>query len=257
MEQKNRASSLDNALSVLDLFTLEDSEWRIKDIAEQLGVAQGTAHRLVTTLVSEGFLTKDPLSHTYRLGTSILALGSVVHSRNVLHRMSLPILEKLRNQCQETVHLAVLKNLESTYLSKIDSSHPVRLLSHVGKQNPAHCTSSGQVLMAFQPSAMIEQFLERKLEKYTSRTITEPEALRQLLIKIRQQGFAISVEEYHDGVSSVSAPVKNPQGYAIACVTVAGPIQRIHQGTIPKITKWVVLAAEEITRHVMKANKKS
>ena len=67
------------------------------------------------------------------------------------------------------------------------------------------------------------------------------------LLKINTiQGYAVSQEELHEGWVSIAAPVKNSKGKVIAAVSIAGPTSRINQQTIPKLTKQVQQAADEI-----------
>mgnify|MGYP001328487066 FL=1 len=72
--------SLNIALEMLELFTLEKSEYQVKEIAEQLNIANSTAHRILKTMEEEGFIVKDHVTKRYRLGVSILALSNVIHS---------------------------------------------------------------------------------------------------------------------------------------------------------------------------------
>ncbi|MEW9670936.1 IclR family transcriptional regulator [Ammoniphilus sp. 3BR4] len=238
---RQRPSSLENALNVLDLFTIDDPEFKIYEIAESLGVANSTAHRLVTTLMSEGFISKDRQTNSYRLGASILALGHAIQSRIKLLDKANPILQKLVEVSQETAHIGILIQQDVVYLSKIECSHPVRLLSYIGKRNPAECTSSGQVLLAYQPRDFLEPILQK---------VWNPSSFLLRLEEIKKQGFSVSVEELHEGVVSISAPIKNHLGKVIACVTVAGPKQRLSPIAIPRVTRLVVQAAKEISDQV-------
>lgn len=64
----NSLSSVANAMRLLKVFSAEAPEWGISDLARHLGVAKSTAHRLASTLVTEGFLEKNPSNDRYRLG---------------------------------------------------------------------------------------------------------------------------------------------------------------------------------------------
>ena len=75
------------------------------------------------------------------------------------------------------------------YLLKIDSSNPVHLLSHAGKKNPIHCTSTGQILLAYQADSIINRVIERELIGYTEKTITDPMKLKNVLKIIRKRGM--------------------------------------------------------------------
>ena len=229
---------------------MDEPELGVTDLAERLGIANSTVHRLLTTLMSEGFITKDRQTNLYRLGASILALGNIVQSKLRLNEVAQPVLETLVQQSKETAHVGILKRHDVIYLNKIECSHPVRLLSHAGKRNPVHCTSSGQVLLAFQSPQKIEAFLQHRREPYTRKTITDRKAFRNLLNRIKKQGYSLSIEELHEGVSSIAAPIRNMNGHVVASVTIAGPVQRINNHTIPNLIKLVMHAGDEITERL-------
>ncbi|WP_318538796.1 helix-turn-helix domain-containing protein [Geobacillus thermoleovorans] len=51
-------SSLENALRLLQLFSMDETELSITDISERLNISKSAAHRLLQTLKSEGFVKK-------------------------------------------------------------------------------------------------------------------------------------------------------------------------------------------------------
>lgn len=241
-------SSFRNALRLLNLFSVEKPELQLEDISSQLEIGQSTAFRLVHTLMVEGFIVRDPASKSYRLAAAVLALSHTLITNEKLCHLSINILEKLAEKTAETAHIAVFKDDQALYLLKIESSYPVHLLSHAGRTNPIHCTSTGQVLLAYQSDAMIEKVINKGLISYTSKTITDPVKLKNLLQSIRTKGYAVSQEELHEGVVSIAAPVKDHKGKGIAAVSIAGPINRINEHIIPKLAIQVQQAADEVTK---------
>lgn len=242
-------SSLNTALRLLKAFTAEEPEFSVDDLAKQMGIGRSTTHRLLGTLASEGFIARDPHSRKYRLGASILASGHVIVSGLQIHRTALPVLEELMQRTGESAHLAILSGDEVVYLHRGDSPYPVPLRSHLGKRNPAHCTSTGQVLLAYQPPAVIDSIIESGLTPYTEHTVTDAEQFREKLHSIRKQGYSISIEEFHPGVTSVAAPVhrRKSQGPPLASITLAGPVQRIHARSLPMLIKYLLAASHEIS----------
>lgn len=245
--KENRLSTLENALCLLDLFTIDEPELCATDIAEKLGVANSTVHRLATTLISEGFVTKDPRTNLYRLGTSVLALSQVVTKKTKIYTISQPILESLFQQCKETVHIGILKDLDVIFLNKIVGSYPIQLLSYIGKRNPAHCTATGQVLLAYQPPDVIDLFRYRELKPYTKNTITNPDDLLKLFQKIQIQGYSLCKDELHEGVSAISAPIRNDKGTVIAAISITGRTQII-MNSQQNFIKLIKKAADDIQR---------
>ena len=244
--QSREYSSLRNSLRLLNLFSIDEPELNLSEISEKLNVALSTAYRLANTLLKEGLLIRDHYTKYYRPASSILAMGNTIISNIDLCKISRPILEKLTEGTGETSHIAVFRDYQVMYLLKIDNTYPVHLLSHAGKSNPAHCTSTGQLLLAYQRDDVIKQYIGKGLKRYTPKTCTDSLELHKCLTAIRKQGYAISMEELHKGVVSIAAPVRNRMGKVIAAISIAGPITRINLNTIPKLTKLLQHAAGDI-----------
>ena len=246
----DQVSSLQNALRLLNLFTVDEPELSVSQLAEKLGVGLSTAHRLASTIAEEGFLRKDPVTKRYRPGSMILSMGNIVLSYLDVYRISAPYLESLAKKTGETAHVCILNDDHVIYLNKVDGKYPASLLSHIGRRNPAHCTSSGQVILAYQPWEVIERVAAKGLKPFTNKTITSPETFFRLMKQIKQRGYAVSLEELHDGVNSVAAPIRHPDGKVTASVSIAGPAQRINHRTIPQLVKALTDTANEISAHL-------
>ncbi len=240
-------SSMRNTLRLLNLFTMDEPELNLSELAEKLEIGISTAYRLTAALMQEGFLAKDPVSKRFRLGASILGMGSIITAQFELCRFSAPVLEKLAAESGESAHLSIMKGNQVIYLQKVDSTHHVHLLSHIGRQNPVHCTSTGQVILAYQTDSLIDQVIGQGLPPYTAKTVTSPQKFKELLSAVRKQGYALSVEEMHMGISSIAAPVHEPSGQVTASVSIAGPASRIHLHKAPKLVQLVRKAADDIS----------
>lgn len=221
-------SSVNNALRLLQSFTIDAPEKKVTDLASILGLSKSTVSRLLSTLASQGFVIKDRETQKYRLGLSILHLNSVITANLEISRESQLILQNLVNEVGETAHTAMLEGSNVVYVNRIECKHPVQILSHVGRRNPLHCTSSGKVILAYQDEEFIEQYIEKGLNKFTLKTITDPHRFRESLKMIKEQGHAISIEEISVGVASVAAPVRDFSGKTIYAVTVIGPVHRMN-----------------------------
>ncbi|MED3717856.1 IclR family transcriptional regulator [Geobacillus thermodenitrificans] len=240
-------SSLENALRLLQLFSMDETELSIADISERLYISKSTAHRLLQTLKSEGFIKKDGKTNLYSLGTSLLAMKKVIHSRFPICQTAFPFLQELVSLSGESAHIATLYGADVIYLHKVECDHPIRLLSYVGKKNPAFCTSTGQAILAYQPRETIDRIIAHGLPSFTSRTITSPSALLEKLAQVKQQGYAISKEELHEGVTSISAPIRTHNRDVRYSISIAGPIQRINDRSLPHLVQLVVQTAQTIS----------
>ncbi|MBZ6489478.1 IclR family transcriptional regulator [Priestia aryabhattai] len=242
-------SSLTNALRILKSFSIDHPELTLSEIAEVVGVSKSTACRLIQTLESEGFIYQNMNFNTYRLGSSVLALSNTVVDQLAILKETTHFLKQLTAQTGESSHIAILDNNEVIYLKKEDSPYRVQLLSHIGRRNPAHCTASGQAILAFKKPTTIEKLFERDLGKVTQYSITSLPKLQQLLATVRTRGYSISKGEYIEGIVSVGAPIYNKKNQVFAAVSVAGPKKRMLPD-LQKIVDNVVFTSNNITKYV-------
>jgi IclR family transcriptional regulator, KDG regulon repressor len=251
LEVKNQEdqylSSVKNALRILKSFSIDEPEKKVSDISSSLGLNKSTVSRTMATLASEGFVQKDPETKKYRLGLSLLSLSSIINSNTDVYHESYPVLSRLVDNMGETAHISVIDKLEVIYLQKVECNHPVRFLTHVGRRNPPHCTSSGKVLLAYADEELVNAVLERELEKHTKNTITDPDKFRTHLKEIRKNGYSTSFEEFHDGVNSIAAPIYDYRGKVIAALSVVGPKQRIPLHKVQGFAKKIIAAAKDVS----------
>jgi len=132
---------LNKSLSILDTILQHGSPMSTTEISEKLGLYPSTIHRILDTLKHWGYVEQVPNNQKYQLGLKVLELGMAKLHQIDLAREATPYLKELVNQCNETVHLGVLKDGEVLYLAKEESSQTIRMISYVGKRAPLHCTA--------------------------------------------------------------------------------------------------------------------
>ncbi|MEC1347260.1 IclR family transcriptional regulator [Bacillus haynesii] len=241
--------SVKNALRLLQSFTLDTPEKKLTELASSLGLGKSTVSRLLSTLESEGFVMKDPESRRYKLGLSVLQLNTIVNSTLEINRESQPVLKQLTEETGETSHIAMRRGLSVVYLNRTECPRPVELLSYIGRQNPMHCTSSGKVLLAFDEDGILDEYVKEGLKSCTKQTITDGDKLRDVLKTVKENGFDVSCGEFIDGVTSISAPVRNHAGRVLYAVSVVGPAKRI-KARQEKIVYQVKKAARDISERI-------
>jgi IclR family KDG regulon transcriptional repressor len=92
-----------------------------------------------------------------------------------------------RAGCDETVQVAVLDGTDVVYVAKVDSTHPVRMVSAVGRRLPAHCTGLGKMLLSELSAEALDARYprDRELPGMTPDSITSPARLRAHLAEVR------------------------------------------------------------------------
>lgn len=211
-------TSVENALQVLKLFSMDEPELGVTKISEKLGVAKSTAYRLLASLAEEGFVFKDSNSNLYSLGLSVIPMMEVVQSQIPITLEAKPILSKLVINTNENAHLCILEGLEVVYLETIEGFYASNDLIHIGKRKPAHCTSGGKAILAFDQS--LKEIAPNQLKRYTPYTITEKEEFKRQLETIRKESFVISKQEYREHIIAIAVPVFNDKQKVIASISI-------------------------------------
>lgn len=157
----------------------------------------------------------------YALGWKVVTLSRGLTTEVRLVQDLRPYLEKILREVRQTVNLGVLNDVQVAYLDCLIPNHTVSLYTPPGLLVPAYATSLGKALLAHLPAPQLEDALSRlQLEPLTSRTITSKAGLKAALEEVRRKGYAADDGELHRDVHCVAAPIKDPNGCAIAAISV-------------------------------------
>jgi DNA-binding IclR family transcriptional regulator len=247
--------AVNRALDVLELFHAR-AELSAPEITERLGLPRTTVHELVTTLADRGYLTSVPAQPVrYRLGLPLFLLGSCFAERLDLTGEAQEVAARTAADCDETVHVALLEGTEVVYVAKADSTHPVRMVSAVGRRLPAHCTAVGKMLLSgLTPEALDARYpRDRRLAAMTPRSLTSPAKLRSQLTRIRDEGVAYDDCESNDAVHCVAAPVYDHSGAMVAAMSISVPNIRWDEPNRAEWTELVRSGAAALSRRLGRA----
>ena len=225
--RRNRLSSVATAIRLLKAFSENEHEIGVSALAQKLGVAKSTVHRLAVTLVSEGLLEQNPENERYRLGIALFGLGTLVRRRMNLSTEARPYLFDLRERTRETILLGIPSENEVMCIYNLESPQALRMRSDIGVRLPSYCTAIGRAIFAFASLPVIDRIVAGPLPRRTPRTVTDPDALRAIFALVREQGYAIDDEESEPGIRSIAMPIRGADGSAVGAVGIAGPSQRL------------------------------
>jgi len=214
-------------LDILELF-LDQPRLSAREITERLGLPRTTVHELLVTLVARSYLISVPGQPVqFRLGMPLFQLGAAFAGQLDLVREAQEVAQGVAAACDEAVHVAVLNGADVVYLVKVDSTHPVRMVSAVGRRLPAHCTAVGKMLLSsLDPSDLDALLPPGDLSAMTPDSITDRDRFRAELDRIRAEGVALDDGESDSAVRCVGAPIRDHTGMTVAAMSVSAPIIR-------------------------------
>lgn len=218
--EQDAVSSLSRGLALLELFSLEEYELSISEMARRAGIPKSTTHRLVSDLLEWGALERGRKG--VRLGVRLFELGSLVPDHARFRDLAIPFAHSLNQITQLTSNLAVREGNEIIYLEKISSPGLTVPHSRVGGRLPMHCTALGKAILANSPASFVDRVLSEPLARLAPKTITDPDVLRRQFIEIRASGVAYDVEESQPNLFCVGAPIFERRGQVIGALSVTG-----------------------------------
>jgi IclR family pca regulon transcriptional regulator len=228
--------SLVKGLEILKLFSAENPTLSLAEIADKLGVSRTTPFRLLYTLQDVGYLDQDEHTKRYSLTPKVLELGFTYLHTLQLSDIAQPYLEKLRDETGASAHIGILDGREVVYIARASARGVPTINVTVGSRLPAHATAIGKLLLAFEPAERLNELLVgTELNKYTHYTKSMIFELQQELDKIKSQGYAVSNEEFENGICSVAAPIFNNHSKVIAAVNIATPVFTLKDGILEKV----------------------
>ncbi len=245
--QAGGVQSLERALDILEVLGRSEGELGVSEIGLSVGLANGTVHRLLSTLTRRGYARQVSDSRKYTLGPRAVTLAS--SSREHLGPLARPFLKELMEVSRESANLAALDRNSVVYIEQVSAPRMVRMFTEPGNRVPPHASGTGKVLLAFQPPETVRAVLGRSgLARFTPRTITDTDRLLEELERIREQGFATDYEEIEEGVRCVAAPVLGAEGQVVAAISVSGPAGRLQEDRLEEIIPHIKRIAANLSR---------
>jgi len=230
---------------ILNVFTLRQPSLTLRDIQQATGIPPSTVQRLVTNLVTHGFL--DRTGDRLRIGVKMAYwAAAAARELDVLDVVN-PVLKDLRDLTEETSCFFKTEGEQRVCIAVAETRHALRREMSVGRIAPVTVGASGRVLLAWNPE-LAERALGHELPQLTGSTVTNRDELRQLIKQTHADGYAITVGERVDSASGLAAPVFDAAAELVGAVSVQGPTLRMPYDRCVEWVDVVVEHAERITR---------
>lgn len=231
--------SLHKALLILNCFTMKQ-ELGVTEISDQLGLYKSNVFNILDTFKKMEYVEQNEETGKYRLGIGVLRLSRALGDSFTITKIALPYMQEIANKTNERVYLGIPREDEVLYLDATYPSNDVRLMrSLLGETAKMYCTGIGKAMMAFLPERLIEEYLQKPLEKYTEMTITNSEELKKELAITRARGYAVDNMEHEFGVKCIGVPIFDKTGNIYAAMSISGPSLRFSGERIEQLYNMV------------------
>jgi IclR family acetate operon transcriptional repressor len=213
-------------VDLFEVFANARTPLTLSEIARGLDAPQSSCFNLVRALEARGFLYSVGGRKRVYPTRKLFDMAEAIVSFDPLVPRVQPVLEKLRDQTQETTIFGTQKGDGVVYLAVAEGQQTIRYISRAGELKPIHSSSIGKALLSFMPPADRQKLIKRVAKpEITPKTITTIDALEAEIELTQKRGYAITRGENVPDVMAVATPFRiDDVAYAIA---VAGPIGRM------------------------------
>lgn len=215
-EEKNKysAPAAEKVLDIIELMAQRSQSFTVTEIANTLEISTNSVFRIMRELESKHYVIKNPTDSSYELTSKLYYLGNLTKSRISIIKESQNTMKYILNRTQETVLLAQLdENYRTLVIDQMESPLPIKFLSMVGHSYDSYTSAMGKCLLAYCSDSELNRYLyTTKLVPQTSHTITDPQILKQEIMRIRQFGIAYDDEESVTGLCCLACPILSAQG---------------------------------------------
>ena len=222
-------SNIDKTLSVLEVISENAKGLSLADVVKSVGIPKTTAFRILEILSAREYVTWNKDNERYSIGIKALEIGISGLIGQDLVEVSIPYLQELSATVGETSFLTVYNNGDVVYLYKAEGTSSIQTTATLGSRRPAYCTALGKVILANLPIEETDRIFEKKLEKFTDKTVVDRIRLYEEFANIRRDGYSVDDEGIEYGLFCMAVPIYNFTGNVIAAISVSGPIKRVNE----------------------------
>ena len=248
--RRGGVQTIERAFHLLEVLAAGGGEMSISQLADESGLPMPTIHRLLRTLVAQGYVRQQP-SRRYALGPRLIWLGE--SAERLLAAWALPHLEKLVAELDETVNVAMLDGDRAVYVAQVPGTRPMRTFTEVGRRVHLHSTGVGKALLAALPDEQMIDLVGRiPLPANTEQTIVDRDLLLADLRAARVNGFSVDDGEQDIGVRCVA--VAMPADTVRAAISVSAPSVRLTDDMRERAARLLRRSADELGRELISRN---
>jgi DNA-binding IclR family transcriptional regulator len=243
-----KVKSADRVLDIFELFAGEKESYNLTEISKGLKMPPSSTYLILQNMLNRGYLETDRSGKQFRIGYKLFTIRSGYMRNSSLTGEFNQLAEKIIDELNETVSLAIKADNQLLYIGEKVSTHALRFNPSLGSTLPLHATASGKILLAdLTMEELRALYPSDQLEQVTNKTISTYSDLLKELEKVKSQGFGYNMGETVDGVHCVAGAVFDAEGKTAASISISIPVVRITGEVWGKVHDWIKRSCEELS----------
>lgn len=229
---KDFLKTLSRGLSLIRSFDFENPKMTLSEVARKNNMSRASARRFVLTLESLGYLVRS--GDYFQLTANILDIGyNYLQNLNFIEIIT-PYMREVSQNLGKACSASILNGTDIVYVARIPSQQQILSVNlNIGSHLPAYCTSMGRIMLADLSKEDLEEYFQMaQLKNYTDKTVTDPEKLRHIILKVKKDGYSIVNQELEKSLQAIAVPVHNNEGHVICSMNVGMPVGQVNMNQV-------------------------
>jgi DNA-binding IclR family transcriptional regulator len=221
---------------------------RFTELQEMTSLSKGTLHRIIQTLISQGFIEQDRSTRLYFLGVEFLALGAHSANRRDIQSLARGSLVTLAKLSGDTVYLAIRSGADLVCVDSEEGNYPIKVLTlTVGMRRPLGVGAGGLMLLSALPDNEVEGVIRRNAQRMKDYPSYSPDSLRRLVQETRRRGYALNDGQILQGMCAVSVGIYGPRKEMLAALTISATTARMVPTRRTTLVNWLKKEAQKVS----------
>ncbi|MFZ2656599.1 MAG: helix-turn-helix domain-containing protein [Victivallales bacterium] len=204
----NNIQVIERTFKILEIVSdARETTSKISELSEKTGLKVPTVSRIVRTLSYLGYMESVGRKKGYTLGNRLVELSRNYKCINPLRNISVPLLQKFRNQIGEFICVSVLKNNQRHVIHIEEPTHTIQVTHVLPEIEGPYQSVGGRILMSGLSRKQQEKCFEYNgLPGKAWDAVTDLETFYSELDKISQKKYLL---EYANGTARVAMAIKS------------------------------------------------
>ncbi|TCR63132.1 IclR family transcriptional regulator [Bosea sp. BK604] len=208
--------ALEKGLDVIELLARSPDSLSMSAVATALDRTVSEIFRVMQCLESRAYVERDPESERYRLSMMLFNLAHTRPPTKALVSAATPVMDRIAASTMQSCHLAVMDDLRILVVAQVSAPTPMHYAVRLGAQFPVWETSSGLVLLAYQPEEARRGMIDRIM---TVQSDVSREELEMRCSEALRTGCEVRTSAIVSGITNITYPIFNHQGRIAAVLT--------------------------------------
>ena len=221
------STALSRGLRLLSVFAEAPVWMSNSDIVERTHLPAATVARLTKSLALMGLLHYSASRRRFRLAPGVVRLGYGARSEAQIVELTRPYLQEIADNFRVHTALAVIDGTDALHLEVCHSSATlVTLRLEAGSRIPLAASPIGHALISCLEETQLGHLMAALERHHGGDWSHLAQHVEQGLSEIEEQGFALSLGNWHEDVHGVAVPLR-PSGQ-LSAMSIACGAPRAH-----------------------------